>query len=82
MEGGVRRAKRKQDALRSSQNPIPLELKEDLCAVERAIDFLPDAFRYNQKHEIGVCEFLAQYGRPDAFIKDMKEAGDSNPQFI
>ena len=33
------------------------------------IDFLLDAFNYNQKHEIYLCLFLAQHGRLDAVIK-------------
>lgn len=33
------------------------------------IDFLLDAFNYNQKYEIGVCVFLSLSGRLDAVIK-------------
>ena len=33
------------------------------------IDFLLDAFNYNQKYEIGVCVLLSLSGRLDAVIK-------------
>ena len=47
---------------------VLIEKFENLNRYEE-IDFLLDAFNYNQKYEIGVCVLLSLSGRLDAVIK-------------